>query len=62
MSEWAKANKTVGIPANAPPIIGRKSTRATHMAHSCGYGTPRMVSVMNTTTPAMTEVMKFPSM
>jgi hypothetical protein len=41
MSEWPSANKTVGMPASAPSTMGRKSTRATHSAHSNGNGTPR---------------------
>ncbi len=62
VSEWVAANSTVGMPASAPPIIGRKSTRATHSAHRNGYGTPVTSSVTKTTTPAMTEVRKLPSM
>ena len=62
LSEWAAANSTVGIPASAPPIIGRKSTRATHSAHRNGNGTPVASSVTNTTTPAITEVRTLPSM
>ena len=57
-----KANSAVGMPASAPPIIGRKSTRATHSPHSSGYGTPRTSSVTNTTMPAMSEVSRLPSM
>ncbi len=41
----ARANRTVGMPASAPPIMGRKSTRVTHSGHSSGKGTPRRVSV-----------------
>ena len=37
---WVSANSTMGIPASAPPIIGRKSTSATHSAHRNGNGTP----------------------
>ena len=62
VSEWMKANATVGIPATAPPIMGRKSTSATHRAHRSAKGTPRRTSVTNTTMPAMIEVMKLPSM
>ncbi len=62
VSEWAAANSTVGIPASAPPIIGRKSTSATHSAHRYGNGTPVTMSVTNTTTPAITEVRTLPSM
>ena len=40
VSPWVSANSTVGMPASAPPIIGRKSTSATHSAHSRGNGTP----------------------
>ncbi len=36
LSEWAKAKSTVGMPANAPPIVGRKSTSATHNAQRKG--------------------------
>ncbi len=60
--EWAAANSTVGMPARAPPIMGRKSTRATHRAQRNGNGTPMISSVTNTTAPAMTEVRMFPSM
>ena len=56
------ANSTVGMPARAPPIIGRKSTRATHRPHSNGNGTPRISSVTNTTIPAISEVSKSPNM
>src|ERR1700750_368059 len=56
------ANRTVGMPARAPPIIGRKSTRATHRPHSSGNGTPRICSVTNTTVPAMSEVSRLPNM
>ena len=50
------------MPARAPPIIGRKSTRATHRPHSSGNGTPRISSVTNTTVPAMSEVSRSPNM
>ena len=56
------ANRTVGMPARAPPTIGRKSTRATHRPHSSGNGTPRTSSVTNTTIPAMSEVSRSPNM
>ena len=36
VSDCVAANKTMGMPASAPPIIGRKSTRATHKAASTG--------------------------
>src|SRR5262249_57893159 len=62
VSEWAVANKTVGIPARAPPTCGRKSTRATHSAQSSGNGIRRARSVKKTTTPAITEVRMFPAM
>ena len=62
VSEWAAANSTVGMPASAPPIIGRKSTSATHSAHSNGNGTPVTSSVTKTTIPAISEVRKLPSM
>ena len=58
----AAANSTTGMPASAPPMIGRKSTSATHSAHSPGNGTPVASSEMNTVTPQITEVVKFPSM
>ena len=58
----AAANSTTGIPASAPPIIGRKSTSATQSAHSPGNGTPVASSEMKTVTPQITEVVKFPSM
>ncbi len=50
------------MPARAPPIIGRKSTSATHSAHSSGNGTPSTVRSTKTTIPQMIEVRKFPSM
>ena len=50
------------MPARAPPIIGRKSTRATHRPHSSGNGTPRISSVTNTTVPAVSEVSRLPTM
>ena len=50
------------MPARAPPIIGRKSTSATHSAHRYGNGTPVASSATNTTIPAMSEVRKLPSM
>ena len=56
------ANSTTGMPARAPPIIGRKSTSATHSAHSRGNGTPSTARSTRTTTPQMIEVRKFPSM
>ena len=56
------AINTVGMPARAPPTMGRKSTRATQTPHSTGYGTPTLSSATNTTTPAIIEVRKFPSM
>ena len=56
------ANRTVRMPARAPPIIGRKSTRATHSPHSSGNGTPRISSVTNTTIPAVSEVSRLPNM
>jgi len=62
VSEWPAANRTVGMPARAPPIMGRKSTKATHSAHRNGNGTPITSRVTNTTAPAMSEVRKFPSM
>ena len=42
--------------------MGRKSTSATHNAHRMGYGTPSTSRVTSTTTPAMRDVRKFPSM
>jgi putative transposase len=36
------------MPARAPPIIGRKPTRANPQAHSSRNGTPRISSVTNT--------------
>jgi hypothetical protein len=62
VSEWPRAYSTVGIPASAPPTIGRKSTRATQRAHSSGKGILRAVRVTNTVTPAITEVRRFPIM
>jgi hypothetical protein len=59
---WMNANRTVGMPARAPPIIGRKSTRATHRPHSSGNGTPRISRVTNTTIPAVSEVSRSPNM
>ena len=61
VSECAVANSTVGMPASAPPIIGRKSTSATHSAHRSGKGSPRTASVTKTTTPAMTDVSRSPT-
>src|SRR5258708_4720550 len=56
VSEWPVANSTTGMPARAPPIMGRKSTRATHSAHRNGNGTPVSIRATSTTTPAMSEV------
>jgi hypothetical protein len=39
VKERVSANITVGMPASAPPIEGRKSTSATHRAHNSAYGT-----------------------
>ena len=61
-TECVSANSTTGMPASAPPIIGRKSTSATHSAHRNGNGTPSSSSVASTTTPAMSDVAKLPSM
>ena len=60
--ECVSAKRAVGIPATAPPIMGRKSKSATHRAHSKANGTPRITRVTKTTTPAMIDVMKLPSM
>ncbi len=61
VSEWLTANRTVGMPASAPPIMGRKSTRATHSAHRNGNGTPTVASATKITTPAMREVSRLPA-
>ena len=61
MSEWARANATVGMPARAPPTMGRKSTMATHSAHSSGKGSPRATRSTKTTTPAISDVARLPA-
>jgi hypothetical protein len=61
VSEWASANSTVGMPARAPPIMGRKSTMATHSAHSSGNGSPRAARSAKMTTPAISEVDRLPT-
>ena len=48
------------MPASAPPIWGRKSTRATHTAQTMGKGRPRAAIVTPTTTPAMSDVSRSP--
>ncbi len=62
VSEWAVANRTVGIPASKPPTSGRKSTRATQSPKASGKGTPRITRVTNMTTPAISEVRQLPVM
>jgi hypothetical protein len=61
VSEWARANSTVGMPASAPPIMGRKSTIATHSPHSSGNGSPRAAMSAKMTTPAISDVARLPT-
>ena len=61
VSEWARANSTVGMPASAPPIIGRKSTMVTHSPHSSGKGSPRAATSAKMTTPAISDVDRLPT-
>ena len=61
-TECKNAMPTVGTPASSPPTRGRKSTRTTQIASTEAKGTPVSSRVMKTTTPAITEVAKSPSM